>query len=408
MRSLENSGSSNLFVFDAHRDAPKGFALKIAPSGSKTFVIQYPLEGRRKRMTLGSWPTYSAVAAREAAHKALLLVAEGKDPISERKSRKAKMTIEQAIDMFLELKISGLSQEKAAARYLRVDMLPFLSTSDPKAVRRPEIIACVEAKAKKTPTAAKQLLTYIKQLFQYLEDREIVDINPIASLKASSIHVAGRKKGIPINKRDRVLSDLEIRNFWHNIDTSGVSRSTCLALKLVLITGQRPNECAGLSIHEISGDVWTIPAHRRLKSEDENQIYLSGLAKKVLAEAEFEMSKRARKRSGFASDLMFVGPKGRQMCKSALATAIARKREVLGNSKNSKGDFWTPHDLRRTMRTRLSSLGVSRDVAERVIGHKIGGILEIYDRYSYDKEKKAAFELWDKELTKIVGANESP
>ena len=82
--------------------------------------------------------------------------------------QKAKMTIEQAVEEFLEKSVSGLSQEKAIARYLRVDMLPFLSTTDPKAVRRPEIIACVEAKAQKTPIAAKQLLTYVKQLFQFL------------------------------------------------------------------------------------------------------------------------------------------------------------------------------------------------------------------------------------------------
>ena len=108
IRSMENSGSSNLFIFDAHRDAPKGFALKIATSGRKSFIIQYPLHGRRKRMTIGSWPTYSAVAAREAAHKALLQVSEGIDPIQERKSQKAKMTIEQAIDVFLEKSASGL------------------------------------------------------------------------------------------------------------------------------------------------------------------------------------------------------------------------------------------------------------------------------------------------------------
>ena len=408
IRSMANSGSSNLFIFDAHRDAPKGFALKIATSGRKSFIIQYPLHGRRKRMTIGSWPTYSAVAAREAAHKALLQVSEGIDPIQERKSQKAKMTIEQAIEVFLEKSASGLSQEKAIARYLRDDMLPFLSTTDPKAVRRPEIIACVEAKAQKTPIAAKQLLTYIKQLFQFLEDREIVDINPIASLKASSIHVAGRKKGLPMKKRDRVLCDEEVLSFWHNIDISGVSRSTSLALKLVLITGQRPNECAGLSIHEIKGNIWTIPAHRRLKTEDENQIYLTSLAKQVLADAEIERSKRASRRSNVATDLMFEGPKGTQMCKSALATAVARKREILGNYKNSSGEFWTPHDLRRTMRTRLAALGISRDVAERVIGHKIGGMVETYDRYSYAEEKRAAFELWDEELIRIVGLNESP
>ena len=100
----------------------------------------------------------------------------------------------------MEKSASGLSQEKAIARYLRDDMLPFLSTTDPKAVRRPEIIACVEAKAQKTPIAAKQLLTYIKQLFQFLEDREIVDINPIASCEGLKHPCCGPQKGLADEK----------------------------------------------------------------------------------------------------------------------------------------------------------------------------------------------------------------
>jgi integrase len=141
--------------------------------------------------------------------------------------------------------------------------------------------------------------------------------------------------------------------------------------------------------------------------EDENKIYLSSLAHKVLADAEIERSKRASRRSSLATDLVFEGPKGTQMCKSALATVVARKRQILGNYRNSSDEFWTPHDLRRTMRTRLAALGISRDVAERVIGHKIGGMVETYNRYSYAEEKRAAFEHWDKELIRIVGANGS-
>jgi len=361
--------------------------------------------GRRRRITIGRWPIYSVVAAREAAQKALLKISEGINPIAERKLARTQLTMGEAVRKFLEIRVSGLSQEKAIVRYLEQDMLPFLLTNDPKAVRRAEIIACVEAKAKETPIAARQLLTYIKQLFQFLEDREIVEINPVASLKASSIHVAGRKKGIPVKKRDRVLSDDEIIHFWHNIDVSGVARSTSLALKLILVTGQRPNECAGLSIHEVHEDIWTVPEHRRLKTEDENDVPLSGLAKIIILEAEKERSKRMLRRSNTITDLMFEGPKGTQMCKSALATAVARKREVLGNTKNTKGQFWTPHDLRRTMRTRLSGLGVSRDLAERVIGHKIGGIIETYDRHDYAQEKKAALDLWSEDLVRIVGSH---
>jgi integrase len=63
---------------------------------------------------------------------------------------------------------------------------------------------------------------------------------------------------------------------------------------------------------------------------------------------------------------------------------------------------FTPHDLRRTLRTRLAELGVSDIVAERVLGHKLQGVLGIYNRHSYDVEKRQALGLWDRRLAEIL------
>jgi integrase len=64
---------------------------------------------------------------------------------------------------------------------------------------------------------------------------------------------------------------------------------------------------------------------------------------------------------------------------------------------------FTPHDLRRTVRTRLAALGISDVVAERVLGHKLQGILAVYNRYDYDQEKRQALEAWERALMHILG-----
>ena len=133
--------------------------------------------------------------------KRFLQVSEGIDPIQERKSQKAKMTIEQAIEVFLEKRrVWGFRKKRPSLAIFEMICCLFCLRQIPRPSGAQKLLLVLRQKLKKPPIAAKQLLTYVKQLFQFLEDREIVDINPIASLKASSIHVAGPQKGLADEK----------------------------------------------------------------------------------------------------------------------------------------------------------------------------------------------------------------
>jgi integrase len=78
--------------------------------------------------------------------------------------------------------------------------------------------------------------------------------------------------------------------------------------------------------------------------------------------------------------------------RAPLATSVAKRTP----------NFWTNHDLRRTVRTRLSALGVSDTVAELVIAHRQKGVRKIYDLHRYDAEKRAALERWERALLAIL------
>jgi len=64
---------------------------------------------------------------------------------------------------------------------------------------------------------------------------------------------------------------------------------------------------------------------------------------------------------------------------------------------------WTQHDIRRTMRTRLSRERIPAEIAEMVIAHKKEGIEGIYNLHAYDEEKREALMLWERRLLSIVG-----
>ncbi len=69
-------------------------------------------------------------------------------------------------------------------------------------------------------------------------------------------------------------------------------------------------------------------------------------------------------------------------------------------------EHFTPQDLRRTLRTRLAEQGVSDIIAERILGHKLQGLLAVYNRYDYEKEKRQALALWEQRLSEILGLTE--
>jgi integrase len=70
-------------------------------------------------------------------------------------------------------------------------------------------------------------------------------------------------------------------------------------------------------------------------------------------------------------------------------------------------EAWTPHDLRRTAATNISALGFSDEVIDAVLNHVKKGVIAIYNRHRYDKEKQAALESWERKLLNILAGKAS-
>lgn len=413
VRKLEAPAAGKRFVFDSNRDAPRGFGVCVTQAGGRSFILKYtsPDTYKERRKTIGAFPTWSVEAARAAAKNLRQQIDKGSDPLELESARRNELTVSSAVEQYLDKR--GLTSDdtkvisaKTMIRLLRKDFAELMPNKKLKDVRKSDIYDAVERKAAKTPTAARHLLVYVKGMFDWFADREVIDNNPAASIKPQKISVNGKENALKATKRSRILSADEIRNFWEMADDSGMHKLIALALKLTLVTGQRPGEVAGMHVNEIEGDVWVIPADRRLKTETENEVPLTPLAKRIIKEAQQEIKRLERRRGEKPTGHVFEIRPGYALEVGGLSQSVIRFREQLQNKADRRGEYWRPHDLRRTCRTGLAECGVGSEIAERVIGHGAEGIEATYNQHDYIKQKRAALMAWDNRLQAIIAGKD--
>lgn len=391
------TGNRRALIFDSHRDAPKGFGVKVYPSGRRVFVLRYFAEGRDRLMTIGDWPTWSLAAARRQAVEFKRKIDTGTDILEERREQRREPTVKDVWAVFWKGHVEKLRSGGAIRATIERHVLPELGAVKIRDVRRRDVIALIEEDAEAHPRQAALTLGHIKQLFAFAEDREYIDANPVATIKPRKV-----SRALSPRARGRVLSDAEIASFWNSAETCGIHRITALALKMVLVTGQRPGEVAGMRWEEIEGRLWTIPEGRRGKTGTAQVVPLTDTALDLLERVEAEGRRLSRRRSAKSSVFVFEARAGIPVATSSLGRAVNRYADALGNRDVEVWGHWTPHDLRRTMRTGLSACGVSEIVAELTIGHTRKGIAAVYDLHRYDAEKRAALEAWERRLLRIA------
>lgn len=390
------------FFFDDHRDAPRGFGLRVTKAGGRAFILQYTVDGKQRRKTIGDYPTWTLEAARIEARELVQRIAKGDDPLEEKRRRRAEPLVRDVARDFLEKHSSGLKSFVTIRGLVENDIIPAMGSMKITDVRRRDVIELVEAKAEKTPRSASQLLLYARKILTFAADREYIAANPAADLKPNSITVTGKKKPLAPKKRKRVLDEDEIRSFWHTLEDVKITKLTALAMKLILVTGQRPGEVAGMHENEINERWWTIPESRRGKTETTQRVYLTNMALSIIEEARTEIDRLTPRRREPWTGHFFEARPGQPINNGALARAANRHRDHLCNKHDPTWGHWTPHDLRRTFRTGLSACGIRPDIAEIAHGHEISGIRGTYDQYDYSNEIRTAHEAWERHLSAII------
>jgi integrase len=369
----------------------KGLSVRVMPTGKKTWVFRYMIEGTARRMTLGTYPAMSLAEAREKHSLAMQDVERGIDPghkkQAEKAARKAAPAVADLLDEFwdIELKHKATGQERK--RLVVKDALPVWGNRKVGDITRRDAVLLVDGVRERAPITANRLQSVLVRMFNFAAERGIIEHSPLSGMK---------KK--PEQARSRVLNDDEIRLLWNALDLANITidlfHVSKLALKMILLTGQRPGEVCGMTWAEIDQEgFWNIPAERR-KGRVSQRVPLSGMALEIIEQARI-----------YSGESRFVFASSHKddchLMTHTLSKAIIRHWQEIGFK-----EPFTPHDLRRTLRTRLAEIGIDDVVAESVLGHKLQGIMAVYNRHSYDVEKRQALEKWEKKLRRIIGIDE--
>ena len=379
------AGVNDRIVFDA---ALPGFGLRLRDGGKRTWVVQYRVGTKQRRVTLGTVETLNADEARKRAKSALSTVHLGHDPQLEKAEARAQsaVTLGSIVERYLKERAAKRLKPKTlteVTRSLRKHWKPLHAIPLTK-VMRFDIAGQLGRIAKERgPIAANRSRSYLSTLYAWTIAEGLADANP----------VVGTNKAAEEISRDRVLSDEELRLVW---SCAGESDDYGAIIRLLILTGQRREEVGAMRWGELDFDkrLWRIVAERT-KNGLPHEVPLSADATKVL--------KAHGGRDG--RDLVFgsrEGPfQGWGNAKSALEGRIRAK---LGEKSGLKP--WRLHDLRRTVATRMNDLGVLPHVVEAILNHISGhraGVAGIYNRAIYAPEKRAALQEWADHIAALSG-----
>ena len=251
-------------------------------------------------------------------------------------------------------------------------MLPVLGKRRIEDVRRRELVQLLDdIVLRGSPTAANRCLAVTRKMFNVAVKRGLLEHSPFALMDMPA------KPG----RRERLLDQDELKTFLANLGDLPLWPPTAMALLVELLTAQRSGEVVALQWADLKldGAMWTIPKEKA-KNGKEHRVPLTPPVVRLL---------KAAQRIDMGKGAVFPSrDDGAAMVQTATARALHRH-----HAKLAKAQF-SPHDLRRTAATHMASIGVQRLVLAKVLNHIDGAVTAIYDRYSYDVEKREALEKW--------------
>lgn len=357
----------------------KGLLLRMTPRGEKSWAVRTTLHGKRVFRSLGAYPEVPLSEARRRAAEITSAARDGVRPEAiEARRKAAKLTVAEAQQDYMEAQRLALRASSMVIKegLWRDHITPVLGRRILRDIRRADLFEVRDAvQAKGFMTQANRVASEIKAFLNWCEEREWIDAAPTA-----------RRLRTKEKPRDRVLNEAELVALWNHCGKPGdLGRDFT---HLLILTGQRRDEVRKMMWSEIDLDsgLWVIPAER-YKTNRTQAVPLSPAALSIL---------RRRWRDG-ATGHVLTGRDGVSCYNGHASTLIRIKKRM------ETAPHFTWHDIRRTVRTGLSRLGVDQATAEMVIGHAPQGLLKVYDQYDRLDEKREALVRWADYLAGILG-----
>jgi integrase len=348
-----------------HYDAvQRGLGLRVAPSGLKSWFVMRRVNSRMTRTTLGRYPEVPLADARKKAEAVLEQIAKGHSP------KKAKVPAFAAVlDDWLTRDQKGKRSVDEKRRALAKDALPAFGNWPMDTIARSDVRNLLDSIADRgAPIYANRLLAYLRRMFNWAEERDIIASSPVAGIKAPAAE----------RSRDRTLSPDELAAVWRG--TYQMPDPFGSFSRMLILTGQRRNEVAGARWEEIDlqkGE-WTIPAERA-KNGKAHLVHLPPAPDILPGVPRVDGSPYVFTTTG-----------------STPISGFSKAKAMLDKASGVTG--WTIHDLRRTFATLATGeLGIEPVVVDKILNHLSGavtGIAAVYQRHAYLEQRRHAMARW--------------
>jgi len=383
-----------------------GLYLRVTEQNKRSWSVVYRTPGSRRlqRLTLGSWPAIGLADARNRAKDALLEAMAGKDPAAKKRDKEERKPdlFEDVAGEFVHRFLRPRQKRWKATEAIINNKLVSPWRGRPiKQITKPDVLKLLDREMDAgRERMANQTHQLVGQFFRWASKRGYVDHNPAADLDRPAKH----------RSRDRVLSETELAAIWRAAAKLGYPFGPFV--QLLLLTGQRRNEVAGLLWSELDLEkcLWSLPSERT-KNGRPHDIPLSSLASDLLDHFP-RLGDRVFPSAGKNSKTSISGF---SKAKRRLDKLILEERQRELADQNRAIDEaqplapWVLHDLRRTLVTGMAEIGLQPHIIEAVVNHVSGhkaGVAGIYNRATYSAEKREALERWAAHVASITKADD--
>ncbi|AYV14517.1 MAG: tyrosine-type recombinase/integrase [Shewanella algae] len=387
----------------------RGLRVSCGATGVKSFFYRYtsPLTGKLVQTKIGNFPQTSLAAARLKLNELKLLRQEGRCPALELKQDKLQRAIEAEQDKIPELTVQDLVElylteriedrktkdgksipgarkpkgQVEVRRTLYRDVVNSLGTRSASEITRQDVINLInDIVARGATVQAGNVLREFSLAYEFAIGLGRFDdnfANP-ALLAKSSLRQARIK--LTNSRGTRVLNEDELAKFLKWLPDSAYTTTIKNVFRLTLWTGCRTGEVCKMAWKDVDLEKGTIHL-RETKTGIERYVQLSEQATDFLRVLRLTSDK-----------YLFPSQATKKPIHQKYLTENSWRLRISGQMLDIP--HWTPHDLRRTVRTGLSRLQCPNEVAETILGHTRGGIEGIYNLYKYDNECKKWLQDW--------------
>jgi integrase len=343
-------------VWDTYQ---RGLAIQIQPSGYRSYKLIYRFHNRPRWYHIGAADAIGLADARKLAAKLMLEVIQGKDPAAEKRAEHSTGTFaELAVRYVAEYAKKRNKSWRQGDNLVRRYLLPLWGGLTANTITRSDVRAMMGKIDK--PALANQVVKAASAIFTWAMRQELLAHNPCRGVEHNTT-----------TSRERVLSDAEVPLFWRAFSEAGTAGA---ALRVLLLTGQRPGEVRTMRYDQVTDGWWTLPGAPDVekgwpgtKNAQTHRVWLPKPVQEIIAGL------------NIGDDFVFgklypLDPTMRDICEKLKVPRL------------------TPHDLRRSHGSTITRLGFGRDAMNRIQNHRDGGIASVYDRYQYEEENKRVME----------------